>query len=139
MNPLAFQFKETPTGVDLDFSLIEYDDQLNLSVNKITRHPAIDSISMDTETFTKADGEDADTDNNGISMLADTETFTRAEGETTDTDQNGMKNLMDTETRTFTSTEQSDSDKDSMTMQTLMDTSTLTESTESTDQDKDWK
>ncbi len=115
MRPLAFQFKETPTGVDLDFSLIEYDDQLNLSVNKKTGHPAIDSISMDTETVTKAGAE------------------------TSDTDQNGMKNLMDTETRTFTSTEQSDSDRDRMTMQALMDTSTLTESTESTDQDKDWK
>lgn len=137
MRPLVFQFKETPTGADLDFSLIEYDDQLNLSVNKITRHPAIDSISMDTETFTKADGEDADTDKNGISMLTVTETFTRAEGETSDTDQNGMMNLVDTETSTSNSTEQSDRDR--LTMQALMDTSTLTESTETADQDKDWK
>jgi hypothetical protein len=139
MRPLVFQFKETPTGTDLDFSLIEYNHELNLSVNKITRLPAIDSIGMDTETFTKANEEDTDTDQNGIRMLADTETFTRAEGETSDADQNVVKNLMDTQTNTFTSTEQSDSDRDRMSMQILMDTSTLTESTESTDQDKDCK
>ena len=84
MKPLAFQFKETPTVAHLDFSLIEYDDQLNLSVNALTRQPAIDSISMDTETYTRADGEVSDSDNNGISMLIDTDTFTKAEGEAGD-------------------------------------------------------
>lgn len=139
MRPLAFQFKEKPTGADLDFSLIEYDDQLNLSVNALTRQPAIDSISMDTETFTRADGEVSDSDKNGISMLMDTDTFTKVEGETSDSDNNSIYNLIDSERLTLVNTEGTDSYRDRMTMQALLDTSTLTESTEATDQDKDWK
>ena len=115
MRPLALQFKETPKGTELDYSLIEYDNTLNLSVNKITRQPAIDSVCLDTETFTKADRDVTDSDNNRVNML------------------------IDTETRTFTSSEQSDSDRDRNSLQALMDTSTFTESTEATDQDKDWK
>ena len=112
MKPLAFQFKETPTRENFDYSLIEYDEQLNLSVNKKTRQPAIDTMTMDTETFTKASGESSDADNNGISML------------------------MDTETRTYTQAEESDSDRDRRSIQALMDTTTITESREDIDQDR---
>lgn len=112
MNPLAFQFKETPSSENLDYSLIEYDEQLNLSVNKMTRQPAIDTLTMDTETFTKARGESSDSDNNGFGIL------------------------MDTETRTYTKTEESDSDNNIRSIQILMDTTTITESREAVDQDK---
>lgn len=112
MRPLIFEFKENPTGEAQDYSLIEYDDILNLSVNKETRQPAIDTINLETETFTKNQGESADSDRSGLSML------------------------MDTETRTFTHSEASDSDKDRMALQNLMVTTTLTESSETADQDK---
>jgi hypothetical protein len=112
MRPLIFEFKESPTGEAIDYSLIEYDKSLNLSVNKMTGLPAIDTINLETETFTKTQGEGSDSDRNGLSKL------------------------MDTETRTFTHSETSDSDKDRMALQNLMDTTTLTESTETTDQDK---
>lgn len=112
MRPLALQFKETPTNENLDFSLIEYDEQLNLSVNKKTRQPAIDSLEMDTETFTKADRESSDSDHDAINML------------------------LDTETRTYTEREESDSDCDRISIQALMDTTTITESREDVDQDK---
>lgn len=112
MRPLVFQFKETPTSKNLDYSLIEYDEQLNLSVNKKTKQPAIDSLTMDTETFTKANRESSDSDRDVISML------------------------MDTETRTYTEREEADSDYDSRSMQALMDTTTITESREDIDQDK---
>jgi len=112
MKPLIFEFKESPTGEALDYSLIEYDKRLNLSVNKLTGQPAIETINLETETFTKTQGEGADSDRDGLSML------------------------MDTETRTFTHSEASDSDKDRTALQNLMDTTTLTESSEATDQDK---
>jgi len=112
MKPLIFEFKETPTGEAQDYSLIEYDDRLNLSVNKLTGQPAIDTVNLETETFTKTQGEGADSDRSGLSIL------------------------MDTETRTFTHSEASDSDKDRMALQNLMATTTLTESSETTDQDK---
>ncbi|MFT3845302.1 MAG: hypothetical protein QM725_09630 [Lacibacter sp.] len=87
MNLFFLQFKETPKLENLDYSLIEYDPTQNLSVNKITRQPAIDSLKLDTETFTKSQGENSDSDNN-----------------------NQIAILLDTETRTFTRTEVSDSD-----------------------------
>jgi len=112
MKPLAFQFKETPTSENIDYSLIEYDEQLNLSINKKTGQPAIETLTMDTETFTKAIGESSDSDRDSNSIL------------------------MDTETRTYTRTEDADSDRDRQSMQALMDTTTITESREDSDQDK---
>lgn len=112
MKPLIFEFKENPIGETQDYSVIEYDDMLNLSVNKLTGQPAIETINLETETFTKTNGESADSDRDGLSMI------------------------MDTETRTYTYSEASDSDKDRNALLTLMDTTTLTESSETTDQDK---
>lgn len=88
MKLFSLQFKESPTTESLDYSLIEYDPIQNLSVNKVTRQPAIDSLKLDTETFTKTQGENSDSDNN-----------------------NHIAILLDTETRTFTRTEASDSDR----------------------------
>jgi hypothetical protein len=115
MKPLTLEFKEIPTGVDLDYSLIEYDNELNLSVNKLTRQPAIENIEMDTTTFTKAGTEESDTDFKAIQMLLDTE----------------MVTLVDSEGTV--------SDKDRIALNALLDTTTLTESSEVTDQDKDWQ
>jgi hypothetical protein len=88
MKFFSLQFKESLTAENPDYSIIEYDPIQNLSVNKITRQPAIDSTKLDTETYTKIRGENSDSDNcNNISIL------------------------LDTETRTFTRTEASDSDR----------------------------
>ncbi|MOA13488.1 hypothetical protein D3C78_1335430 [compost metagenome] len=112
MKPLIFEFRENPTGNIPDYSLIEYDHKLNLSVDKLTRLPAIDTVHLETMTFTKTQGEGSDTDRDDIRML------------------------MDTETITLTQLESSDSDKERMLLQSLMDTTTLTETTETSDQDK---
>jgi hypothetical protein len=112
MKPFILEFTETPIGESPDYNLVEYDNSLNLSVHKETRQPAIEIISMETETFTKTQGEGADSDRNGLSLI------------------------MDTETRTYTNTESSDSDRDRTSLQMLLDTTTLTESRESSDQDR---
>lgn len=115
MNPLILQFKETPEAKNIDYSQIEYSDKLNLSLNRLTKEPAIDSLNLETETMTKADVEASDSDLN--------------------------RNIMSVETMTgtFTNAEASDSDKDRFSLQMLMDTTTITESSEPTDQDKNWK
>jgi hypothetical protein len=109
MKPLIFQFKETPKGESLDFSGIEYDTTLNLSVSKITRQPAIDNAEVGTETFTRQN-ETSDSDFNSINILMDTETATKSD-EGIDSDANRFGMLMDTATDTFVSSEDSDSDK----------------------------
>jgi hypothetical protein len=113
LRPLALEFKESPIGENADFSLIEYDTILNLSVDKKTRQPAINALAIGTETFTKTSGEGTDSDINGLSMV------------------------MDTSTGTFASTEETDDDKDLSIIQSLMDTRTFTESSgEGSDQDR---
>lgn len=113
MKPFSFQFKELPKkGESLDFSQIEYDATLNLSVNKETRRPAIDEIQMGTETFTRETGEATDSDYTGsVGMLMATETATKS-GEGVDSDRDGRIGLtMETATTTMVSTEGTDSDK----------------------------
>lgn len=112
MRPLIFEFKETPTGETLDYSLIEYDNILNLSVNKVSREPAINSINLATTTSTRNNQESSDSDKDGINIM------------------------MDTVTHTFNQTESSDDDKGgAIAIANLMDTTTLTKSTETSDQD----
>ncbi|MEM6737054.1 MAG: hypothetical protein AAF620_13395 [Bacteroidota bacterium] len=115
MKPLILEFAETPELKKLDYSLIEYSNEKNLSVVKNTTIPAISYVNMETETFTKTSGEPADSDNDLRIKLS---------------------RLLDTSTDTFTSTEPSDSDQDRSTLQMLMDTQTITESVEPTDTDK---
>ncbi len=115
MRPLILEFAETPTLKNLDFSLIEYSTKKNLSVIKGTETSAISYVSMDTETFTKANQEPTDSDNDLRRQV---------------------KYLLDTSTGTFTSTEPSDNDDDRKSLMLLMDTQTLTESVEPTDADK---
>lgn len=111
MKPFIFQFKEFPTGEHIDFSMIEYDSNLNLNVLKETKQPAIEVVNMETQTFTKENGEGADSDRDVFRMMADTATMTF-------------------------SNESSDSDAQRMSLQNLMDTTTLTEASEVTDHDK---
>ena len=54
MKPLIFDFKEKPTNQGMDFSLVEYSDKFNLTVVRGTEQPAINILSMDTVTMTKA-------------------------------------------------------------------------------------
>ena len=112
MKPFVFELKETPSVDILDYSAIAYDSSLNLSIVIATGKPAINSLLLDTETFTRAGQEGSDSDKDAIATL------------------------LDTETRTYTRTEASDSDKDVRNISMLLDTSTITESRESVDQDK---
>ena len=115
MRPLILEFAETPELKNLDYSLIEYSREKNLSVIRNTQIPAISYVNMETETFTKTSGEPVDSDNDLRYRL---------------------RRLLDTSTDTFTSTEPSDSDQDRSALKMLMDTQTITESVEPTDTDK---
>ena len=137
MRPFTLQFKETPDKVELDYSLIEYDETLSLSINKKTQLPAVEVLCTDTMTGTRASREVSDSDNSLINELLDTTTMTKATGEgVIDNDDSMVNQLMDTATKTFTSTESSDTDQQKNSIGDLIDTTTLTESRESTDQDK---
>ncbi|HNP66287.1 MAG TPA: hypothetical protein PKH16_00145 [Aequorivita sp.] len=109
MKPITFEFLEQPSQSDFDYSVIEYDNELNLSIDKITRLPAIDALVMETETFTKTDGEATDSDSDF---------------------------QMDTATRTFTQLEATDNDADIYSLIQIMGTSTLTENNETVDSDE---
>lgn len=85
MNPLSLQFKETPAGENFDNSLIEYNEKLNLNVDKITGLPAVNELNLATETYTRQN-EDADPDERGIGILMATQTCTKS-GEGVDSDQ----------------------------------------------------
>jgi hypothetical protein len=112
MKPFIFQFKEYPIEEPLDYSMIEYSTSLNLSIDKRTGRPAIGEFNMQTETFTKTNGEQTDSDNN-YNMTS-----------------------LETETMTFLNNESSDSDKNTLSIQALLDTTTATRSIESSDQDR---
>jgi len=108
MQPFSFQFKHYPTGESFDQSLIEYDETLNLSINKSTGKPAISELNMATETFTRND-EATDSDNRGISLMMATSTETKS-GEGTDTDPFHFGMMMLTATTTINVQEGVDSD-----------------------------
>lgn len=114
MNPLFLQFKELPKEREsVDFSQVEYDAKLNLSVNKTTGRPAVDEIRLATETYTRVTGEGTDSDRDAVSVavLMATETFTKS-GEGVDSDPHGRIGLMmETATTTMVDLEGTDSDK----------------------------
>lgn len=86
MNPFILQFREQPSAEGADFSTITYDKLLNLNIDSKTGKPAIASLNLSTETFTKTQGEDADTENSYVSRLMRTETITLVSSEGTDSD-----------------------------------------------------
>lgn len=116
MKPLILEYTETPNFIESNSSPIEYCNNKNLSVIKGTKKTAISYVNMETETFTKTNGEPTDSDSDL---------------------RNNLKILMGTETRTFTQTEASDSDRDRMHFKQLLDTRTLNESVGETDSDRD--
>ena len=120
MKPLILEYSETPSGSDsdIDFSVIEYSKELNLSVLKGTNMPAVNYLTTDTVTLTKSGGEGSDNDSEShitknLNMLLDTSTRTLAGGEGS-----------------------SDNDQDRSNIKNLLDTQTLTERVETTDRDK---
>lgn len=115
MKPLILEYTETPNFIESDSNPIEYCDNKNLSVLKDTKKTAISYVNMETETFTKTNGEPSDSDSDL---------------------RNNLKILMGTETRTYTETEASDSDRDRMQFKQLLDTRTLNESVGTSDSDR---
>jgi hypothetical protein len=112
MKPFILQFQESADVEGPDFSLIAYNDKLNLSVDRQTGKPAISALELATETFTKTKTEATDSDSHYMSTLMATQTVTEVHMEATDSDLNrpGLAMLMGTSTETRTYTEQSDSD-----------------------------
>lgn len=86
MKPLILQYTEKPLGDNFDNSLIEYDNNLNLSVDKITKRPAVSFLNMGTETFTKTYDEVSDSDADRISYMMGTSTQTHYQTEGSDDD-----------------------------------------------------
>ena len=116
MEPLLLKFKEKPSEKSLDYSILEYSKELNLSVLKASNQPAVKYFTLGTETFTKTTGEGADSD------------LSNANGR--------VKSLLDTSTETLAGGEPSDSDySNSAKLKALLDTTTITESVEDTDRD----
>ena len=80
MRPLIFEYAEIPQNDHTTFDQIEYDAKLNLSVLKSTGQPAINEITFVTETFTKAEVDTSDSDDNFRSTVRqslDTRIYTR--------------------------------------------------------------
>ena len=114
MSYFLLAFAETPTAEPIDASQIEYDRELNLSVIKGTKTPALKAAQMATETFTKS-VEATDSDRDARNVLAA---------------------MMVTSTQTHANQEVSDSDKDRHHLSSLLATRTLTETSEVADGDK---
>jgi len=86
MKPLILQYTEKPLVDSFDNSLIEYDHILNLSVDKITKRPAVSFLNMGTETFTKTYNEVSDSDTDRINYMMGTSTQTHYQTEGSDDD-----------------------------------------------------
>jgi len=142
MSYFILEFAEAATGEPVDSSLIEYDKELNLSVIKGTKTPALQIAQQATETFTKTSGEGSDSDRDSrqdISILMGTSTQTRVSQEASDSDRDqrqDLRILMGTSTQTYVKQEVSDSDKDNAHLSALVATRTLTETAETADSDK---
>lgn len=113
MKPLILQYLEKPVRGNFNASLLEYDEKLNLTIDKKTRKPAISYLNLETETFTKTFSEESDSDRD-----------------------NNMAIYMGTVTQTFTQLEGSDDDNDLRMIKQMMSTRTITESVETADSDK---
>lgn len=105
MKPLIFRFLEKANMKNLDFSSITYDEKLNLSVDRVSKKPAIDILKLGTSTVTDVCEENSDCDPNN---------------------QDDLKLLMGTSTNTFASKESSDNDRDKIALEFLMGTMTKT-------------
>jgi hypothetical protein len=116
MKPFILEFIEKPVPREVDNSVVEYSEKLNLNVLKGTNSPAINEVYMETETFTRT-SEASDTDR--------------------DLYKNKITRFLETSTHTFVNNETPDSDRDRANLLGLLDTSTITETrSEMTDTDK---
>lgn len=115
MKPLIFEFLEKRNEENYDFSMIGYDNNLNLNIDRKTGKPAINSLMLSTRTITNVCKEDSDSDKN---------------------DEN-LKILMYTQTRTVTDVyrEDSDSDKNDGNIVFLMETMTKIATSKNSDRD----
>lgn len=112
MKPLILEYTEKSKNDNFDFSKIEYDSNLNLTVDKKTGHPAIDYLNLSTETHTRTSDETSDSDSEmNIMMGTLTKTSYQLEGTDDDASFNTFKSMVDTVTMTFVNQEASDSDK----------------------------
>ncbi|KGO93184.1 hypothetical protein [Flavobacterium subsaxonicum] len=112
MKPLILEFIEAATEPDLDFSMIEYNYDLNLNVNKTTGLPAVQMPTLSTSTGTKIFDEVSDSDDSeALTMMATmTGTFTTTEGSDSDPRNFTHFTTMITMTTTRTMLESSDTD-----------------------------
>ena len=112
MKPLILEFQEFPPDESPDYSMIEYNEKLNLNIDNSTGLPAIESVTIETETMTKADWEETDSDRNGNSLVMVTETGTLKGFEDSDSDQDisSIHSLLETQTHTRDHLEVTDSD-----------------------------
>lgn len=140
MKHILLQFAEIPEREDIHLSVVEYDHELNLNVIRGSKTPAITFTDQATETFTKVQGEGADSDRDikyNISSLLETSTQTRVSNEGSDSDpMYHIGSMLDTSTHTLVHAEVSDSDKNFRDIEFLSATRTLTESSEALDSDK---
>lgn len=83
MNPFILQFAEDNSLEDTEPLLLNYSEELNLNVITDTNTPAINLITEELETFTKAGKESTDFDNAKQLSNLSINTFTRTK-ETTD-------------------------------------------------------
>jgi len=113
MKPFIFQFNESATLNDFDFSKIAYSPMLNLNIDTQTGNPAIDVLEMGTETGTKILSESSDSDANNFQAMMGTEmvTLTGGEGIQSDKDRYQLQMLMSTSTGTRTTQEVPDQDR----------------------------
>ncbi|MFC5626180.1 hypothetical protein [Algoriphagus winogradskyi] len=115
MKPLILNFAENNGKEDLDYSIIEYSKNQNLSVLKGTNIPAISQVNLGTQTNTRVSGEGTDSDfdrHHRLNSILHTSTKSLSNSEITDSDFDLGKliNLLDTNTNTKT-IESSDSDR----------------------------
>jgi hypothetical protein len=112
MKPFSFAFREYPQDEPCNLSTLEYSNDLNLNIDTLTGRPAIESLNMSTETFTKSQGEGSDSDKNGLNIMMETQTRTFTQSERPDNDANRFHGqlLMETATARSTMLESSDAD-----------------------------
>src|SRR5690349_13735446 len=118
MSYFLLEFAETTKGDAIEPSMVEYDRELNLTVLKGTKTPALQASSLATETQTKISNEASDSDRDArhnLTELMSTSTQTRKLQEPSDSDKDlrQLTSLMSTSTQTYVKQEASDSDKDS--------------------------
>lgn len=113
MRPLILQYRETTKNQNFDFSGIAYSEKLNLTIDTKTGLPAIDYLSLSTETFTRTYDETSDSDNDRMSLMMSTVTKTSYQLEGTDEDPtySFIKMMMETKTLTLVAQEGSDNDR----------------------------